>query len=330
MIEKSIYKEYSYSGKLARYCEGFINEKRAIGFIYNSEAKLLSQFSRFTLDYYVKEDELSEKLVKAWISKKPQESNKTQYSRYSLIKMFAEYMKRMNASVYIPTSDDLPKYQKNFTPYIFSHGEISKFFDVADSMTFLPHSISPRRHIIMPIIFRLLYCCGLRVSEVLNLQGDDVDLNNGILTIRDSKFNKSRYVPMSFEMTEICKQYDESRLKLIGETDWFFTSPKGGRYDKRVVYDVFRELLWKADISHGGRGKGPRLHDFRHTMAVHSLQKWIYQGIDVTVQLPLLSAYLGHKGLKSTEQYLRLTAELYPEISEIMQSKYGYIIPEGE
>ncbi len=85
--------------------------------------------------------------------------------------------------------------RQNYVPYIFSHKEVRAFFKAADAMTKSPHSIAPRRHLIMPVLFRMLYCCGLRASEVLKLKGEDVDLEQGIITIRDSKNGKTRYVP---------------------------------------------------------------------------------------------------------------------------------------
>ena len=327
MLNSSVIKEYRYSGELANLCKGFIAEKRAVGYLYNSEAKQLSEFSRFSQAFDIPTNTLTEEVVKAWIEKKPTDSDRTRYSRFSVIKMFAEYAHRVGQKAYVPTSDDIGKFCRTFIPYIFTHNEIHNFFKMADDMKYLPCSASPRRHIIMPVILKLLYCCGLRVTEALCLHGEDVDLNNGILTIRDSKFGKTRYVPMSEKMTFVCSKYAETRIITKEGIDWFFTAPDGGRYDKRVVYDVFRNLLWKAGISHGGRGKGPRLHDFRHTMAVHCLQKWIEQGIDLTNALPRLTAYLGHKGFKATEQYLRMTAEVYPEISKLLQDKYGHIIP---
>ena len=131
-------------------------------------------------------------------------------------------------------------------------------------MTRLRYSMAPRRHLIMPVLFRVLYCCGLRANEALKLKGEDVDLQQGILTIRNSKNGKTRYVPMSAELTKVCADYDKTRLVGPPGSDWFFAAPDGGRYDIRAIYDTFRTLLWKAGISHGGRGKGPRLHDFRH------------------------------------------------------------------
>lgn len=182
----------------------------------------------------------------------------------------------------------------------------------------------------MPVLFRILYCCGLRVSEVINLLADDVDLEHGVLTIRNSKFGKTRYVPMSAELTGICAAYAETRLVGPPEADWFFIAPDGGRYDTRTIYATFREILWKAGISHGGKGKGPRLHDLRHTFCVHCLQRWTMQGSDPTTLLPRLAAYLGHNDFSATEQYLRMTAEAYPEVSRLMEEKYGYIIPRVE
>ena len=254
-------------------------------------------------------------------------SDRTQYSRFSLIKIFGEYMQRIGHQAYVPTSDDICKMHREFIPYIFTHDEIRRFFIAADNMKFLLRSASPRRHIMMPVIFKLLYCCGLRLSEVIKLRGEDVDLSAGILTIKDSKFGKTRYVPMSNEITAVCTNYAKTRLVGKEGNDWFFTAPDGGRYDERAIYNTFRDLLWEAGISHGGRGKGPRLHDFRHSFSVHCLQKWVKQGLEPTIILTQLTAYLGHKEFEATEKYLRMTAEVYPEISELMQNKYGYVIP---
>ena len=95
---------------------------------------------------------------------------------------------------------------------------------------------------------------------------------------------------------------------------FFFPSPYGGRYPERTIYAYFRRFLWEVGISHGGRGKGPRVHDLRHAFAVHCLKRWVRNAVDLTVALPYLSAYLGHEGLKGTQRYLRLTSELYPDI----------------
>ena len=330
MLTDVKFKDYIYSGPLKPHCEAFIQEKRAVGYLYNTEAKKLSEFSRFSLNFDFPVDTLPKEVVQAWISKKPTDSDRNQYARFSLISQFAKYMDRMGCRAYIPDSGEVGKVCKNFVPYVFSHEEIRSFFKAVDMMVKRDHSVSPRRHLIMPVLFRMLYCCGLRVSEALKLQGEDVDLELGVLTIKDGKGGKSRYVPMSDELTEICANYAKTRLVGNPGSEWFFAAPDGGRYDTRAIYDTFRALLWEAGISHGGRGKGPRLHDLRHTFCVHCLGKWVGQGSDPTTLLPRLSAYLGHADLSATEKYLRMTAEVYPEVSHLLQEKYGYVIPKLE
>jgi len=330
MRDYPVIKEYKYSGVLSEICKKFIAEKRAIGYAYNSEARQLSEFSRFTLHFDIPTDTLTEEVVQAWAQKKPTESDRSRYSRFSLIRQFSEYMQRMGYSSTSFGNMAIPRASRTFIPYIFTHDEIGQFFKATDAMKLSAHSVAPRRHLVMPVLFRILYCCGLRVSEATKLRGEDVDLKNGILTIRDSKFGKTRYVPMSGELTAVCAKYAETRLIAKDGDDWFFAAPDGGHYGDRGIYGIFRELIWKAGISHGGRGKGPRVHDFRHTFCAHCLQKWVKQGKDLTNLLPRLTAYIGHSGFESTEKYLRLTAEVYPEISSLMQNEYGYIIPRLE
>ena len=318
--------EYHFCGSLQSACEGFITEKRSLGYIYDTEARMLSEFSRFSLAYDVPANVLTKELVQEWIERKPTDSDRNQYARYSLISQFARYMNRVGYSAYVPERTEIGKLHKTFVPYIFTHEEIEAFFQAADSLTHKTFSLAPRRHLIMPVLFRMLYCCGLRVSEAIMLKGEDVDLEAGILTIRDSKFGKTRYVPMSVELTAICTRYAQTRLVGKAPDDWFFAAPDGGHYNTGSIYSVFRDLLRDTGISHGGRGKGPRVHDLRHTFCVHCLQRWISQGKDLTTALPLLTTYMGHNDFSATEQYLRMTAEVYPEISQLMQERYGYVV----
>jgi len=318
--------QYRYEGILSDLCERFIAEKRALGCSYNGEAKKLREFSKFTLNFTFPQNTLPQEVVQAWYVKRPMDSDRNRYARLALVKLFAEYMQRNGYDAYIPSKNELGKIQWYYSPYIFTHNEISRFFGAVDSLKLNRHSVSPRRHIIMPVLFRILYCCGLRVSEATNLLVGDVSLTDGILTIRESKYGKTRYVPMSAELVLICKNYAEKNTVIDGDT-FFFRAPDSNQYDTRSIYSIFREVLWNAGISHGGRGKGPRVHDFRHTFAVHSLEKLVKEGKELTTALPLLSAYLGHDDIAATERYLRLTSELYPEIISLLDDKYGFIIP---
>ena len=109
----------------------------------------------------------------------------------------------------------------------------------------------------------------------------------------------------------------------------FFPNPKGKPYSQRTVYDKFRVVLWRCRISHGGCRKGPRVHDLRHTFAVHCLKKWVDDGEQVNALLPVLSSYMGHVNLGSVNKYLRLTADVFPDITRRVEKYFGYIIPNG-
>jgi len=179
----------------------------------------------------------------------------------------------------------------------------------------------------MPLLFRLLYGCGLRISEALNLRVEDIDLHDGILTVIDGKFNKDRLVPLGEENSHRCCEYMKTVHLFSDKSAYLFPSPNEQRITHGNAYKNFRRFLWQARISHGGWGKGPRLHDIRHTFAVHCLRQWVIQGKDLAAYLPVLKTYLGHGSFRDTSHYLRLTAEMYPDITAKVEQAFGYIIP---
>ncbi len=111
-------------------------------------------------------------------------------------------------------------------------------------------------------------------------------------------------------------------------TPCFFPNKHGVPYSSETAYGLFRRVLSVAGISHGGKGKGPRLHDLRHTYAVRVLNRWVQNGNNLTTALPYLAIYMGHKGMKASRHYLRLTTTMFPELVKTVESKYGWIIPE--
>jgi integrase len=177
--------------------------------------------------------------------------------------------------------------------------------------TIPPHAQS-NKHQSYPLLFRLLYCCGLRISEALRLKISDVDFEKGALFIRESKFNQDRMIPMSVSLAEMFARYQALFNRNKAPKDYY----------------LYRELLWKARISHGGKGKGPRIHDLRHAFCVHSLAKQVKDGVDLYVALPILSVYVGHNSVGATQRYVRLTAEAHPELIEKVSQTCAYVFPE--
>jgi integrase len=125
------------------------------------------------------------------------------------------------------------------------------------------HPLS-NQHMSCPLLFRLLYCCGLRISEAINLKISDVDFENGVLLIKNSKFGKDRLIPVSAPLADMFVRYHTLFNRNHVPQDYFFRNKKGTPLHKKTVYKIYRDLLWKAGISHGGKGIGPRLHDFRY------------------------------------------------------------------
>lgn len=317
-------KDYIYSGKLGTHISDFIAEKRAFGCLYNTEAKKLSEFSRMTLSYDFPDDTLTQEVVEAWLTRRPTDADKTLYYRFGVIRGFADYMVRHGYEAFIPLSSDLPKlHTQGYVPYVFTHEEIQRFFEVYSEKTDYHCAYDERFRTMMRMIFEILYCCGLRMSEATGLTNADVDLENGILTVRFAKFEKSRYVPMSSDVVADLKTYMDSHI----HEPFLFPGRTGQQLGQSSVYSEFRRVLLAARIPHYGRGKGPRVHDFRHTFACHCLHRWIKNGVPVSSALPRLSTYLGHNDMAATEKYLHMTAEVYPEISEKLSHEYGHLIP---
>jgi integrase/recombinase XerD len=318
----------TYNSILADAIQGFILERRALGYTCKKQEASLKRFDRFCIEVGHSEARLPRALAMKWAEKKPCESDDARSRRIRLIRMLARYMVRSEYDAYV-YPDHLGVSRSNtYEPYLFTETELAGVFYRADQCP--PLAGSPFRHLILPLLYRTLYGCGLRVSEALHLAVCDVNTKEGTLTIRNAKFHKDRMVPMSASLTERCRIYMEA-MHPVGQPEHpFFPSPYGGRYPERTIYAYFRRFLWEAGISHGGRGKGPRLHDLRHTFAVHCLKRWVRSGTDLTAALPYLSVYLGHTGLKGTQHYLRLTAELYPDIVEAMDEGFGHLLPGGD
>jgi integrase len=177
----------------------------------------------------------------------------------------------------------------------------------------------------------LLYLTGIRVSEALSLNLEDVDLVNGVLRIKKGKFGKSRFVPMAQDLSHRmreCRRFVDLPLGVRPPEACFFPGPRGLRYTEGALRHSFRKVLAEARIPYMGKGKGPRLHDLRHSYAVHRMMLWYEQGADVGVKLPVLATYLGHVGLSSSQYYLRLTEDLVSGVVSRYQTRFGHLIEE--
>ena len=316
-----------YTGPFKDHIQSYITLKRSVGYKYDAEAGHLKRFDEFTLEKYSNATVLTKDIVLDWCSKKTYEAQANQCSRASMIRQFGKYLDSIGLKAYIIPKGYYPA-EEQYMPYIYTVDELTRFFAETDKCQYCLEC--PYRHQIMPVIFRMIYMCGLRASEARLLKVSDVDLENGVLTINHSKKDNSRLVPMSDVLAERCRNFSNKVHPYRIPEDYYFPALGGKPMTIVNLYHNFRRFLWRAKISHGGRGRGPRIHDFRHTYAVHCLKKWTEQEKDLAVYFPVLKTYMGHDSFKDTAYYLRMTADVFPDITLKIETKYPGIIPQLE
>lgn len=309
-----------FEGCFSDIMKTFIQYKRSLGLQYDRPEYDLVRFSRFLVENNVTDLCITQEIAEKWCCKRECESNKCWTNRIGIYNQFAVYLNSVGYSAYILPK---PKNRYNeYVPHIFTEEEINRIYYAADKINAKRLNSYQR---IMPVLVRLLFSTGLRISEAINLKCSDIDFTTGILYLYDCKNGEDRIVPMHQTLLEYLKEYAN---KYIYDNEYFFETIHHTQITAATCYKKFRDILFSAGIPHGGRGKGPRLHDTRHSFAVHSLRHMINQGMDIYVSLPYLSVYLGHKSIVATENYIRLTAEAYPELAALVNKYTGHVIPE--
>jgi integrase/recombinase XerD len=220
----------------------------------------------------------------------------------------------------IPPEGLPPCHPSRATPYLYSDEEIEQLLDAAVKMP-TTHSLQAWTY---HCLFGLLAVTGLRISEALNLQSTDVDWSEGILTIRDAKFGKSRLIPLHASSLRILSEYSTRRDRVFAKrkTPYFFCSRYDGRLDEGQVRRVFYRISRQIGIRGASASRGPRLHDFRHRFAVQTLLRWHRNGEDVRQRLPILSTYLGHGHVTDTYWYVTATPELMAAVGQKLEKRW--------
>ena len=302
-----------------------VTEKRAVGFKYVTEERVLTRFAAFCRTEFGELDAPTQASVEAWIAAAGRRGVRpaTVRSLVAPVRELARWLGRRGTPAYVLPIGTLPK-PARYVPHIFTDSELAALFSQTDRCHY--DSQVPLRHLVMPVLFRTIYACGLRASEARLLRTDDVDTGAGVLRIRDAKGGKDRQLPVSEPLRARLADY-HARVAKRRSGDWFFPGRAGQPLTLGNIDKNFRRFLWQARISHGGRGHGPRVHDLRHTFVVNNLRSWFARGQDVGALLPVLQTYLGHSSIADTAYYLRLTAESYPHITARIHLVLGDVIP---
>ena len=302
-----------------------VAEKRATGCKYDAEERVLARFAAFCAAEFPGLEAPTRASVEAWITAARGRGVKpaTLQGLAAPVRELSRWLGRQGTPAWVLPARALPR-PARYLPHIYTGQELAALFAQTDRCHY--DSQVPFRHLVMPVLFRTIYACGLRASEARLLRFGDVDAETGVLTIRDGKGGKDRQVPVSAPLRERLARY---HAQIAGRTggDWFFPGRTGQPLTIANIDKNFRRFLWQARIPHGGRGHGPRVHDLRHSMAVNNLRSWFARGEDAGALLPVLQAYMGHSTIAGTGYYLRLTAGSYPHITARLQQVIGDVVP---
>ena len=238
--------------------------------------------------------------------------------RLKVGRMVLYSMRRLGEPIQVPRRDRLivaAMLRERRKPYIFTPEEVQRL--LATALSF-PSPKAPLRPLTLYTMLVLAYCAGLRMGEIVHLEIGDVRLDEGVIEIRDTKFFKSRSLPLTSSVIEVLRRYLQARLAAGASTSagspLFWHNKKGYAYV--TANHLLRRVLRKAGLKPKPGRVGPRVHDTRHTFVVHRMLAWYRQGVNVQAKLPYLWTYLGHRDLHSTLVYLTITQELLQQASE--------------
>lgn len=316
-------KELTFNSALAPWLHAFFDEKQRLGYKYKGIDTLLMSFDKFLLDKDCK-NSLSKDLVLQWVERKPHQKAETVRCNIRTMRVLADFLNRNGIPAYRVPKDSTPRRTHDFTPYIFTYDEIGRLIAFFDGFRY--NKISPKRHLIYPMLIRVLCFCGLRASEALSLKVREVDFEKGFFILRNTKNCQDRIIPLDGSLRERFDAYKDQMSFKTGD-EYFFPAPDGFIYGIATIEKTFRDAMFAVGIPYRGRGKGPRLHDLRHTFAVHSLQKLTRDGKPSQAALPVLMTYIGHKSVDATSRYIHLSAESYPALIKQTEAVFGTLIP---
>ena len=324
-------KTTGFSGPLAVDFEVFTQTLEASAAANKAMLTWLRALDRLTGECPLPSGTIDEALARAWLAPCPSRGPNTRLARFHLLRRFCRFLAKRRPGTFIPGEPLRPRRRPSAPPHIYTPEEVRLLLNGAMALHDWekPHHC-PIRSKTMHTIILLLATTGLRISEALHLTLRDVDLDLGVLSIRQSKFRKSRLVPLSRGTLEAMRRYHDLRITAAPTDldDAFFVSGRGKAYGTGYVQAMFRSLAIQAGLR-GPQGRGPRLHDLRATFAVTRLLEWYRDGDNVMARLPLLSTYLGHACVSDTEVYLRITIALLEEASTRYHLFAQPVLPTG-
>lgn len=309
----------SRSRSMTALAQEYLAYRRNPGFQLRTAGQQLLQFAQY-VDSTGYRGPITTDLALQWAVLPQSASARYQASRLGVVRCFAKYRAAFDPRTEIPPDGILGPTHRRTQPYIYSNKEILDLIAAAAQLR-PPGGLRPKTY---ATLIGLLASTGLRISEALALTRDDVSLDQGLLMVRETKFHKSRLVPLHPSTTQALRNYaclrDQYRTTALSEV--FLLTERGNTLVYSTVYSTFRSLLRQLPLRTIPGSRPPRIHDLRHTFATRRLLKWHHEGVDVDHAIPALSTYLGH--VKVSDTYWYITA--IPELLALSGSRFEQFV----
>lgn len=311
---------------LANASRQYVSYKQAIGMNFVTEDRILRSFTRRVGPRTAVEDVSSDAVLRFLNGGGP--ITLFWHRKHDVLSGFWTFAIQHGLTDRSPVPARRPVKPAPYVPYIYTHAELKRLLNGMTTFQTEWHKLQPNT---FRAIFLLLYGAGLRIGEVIRLTCSDVDLADATLLIRLTKFYKTRRIAISSQLCTVLREYDSDRHRAghpRHDLAPFFTYKRGGSVTRATVEDAFWRLRQFVGLSTPNQGAHhqPRLHDLRHTFAVHRVIAWYRSGANVQLLLPSLSTHLGHRDLAATQRYLTMTPELLAEASLRFEQYAGEVL----
>jgi site-specific recombinase XerD len=290
----------------------FIQLRQLSGTDYHAQARLLLYFDRFLVAQKLTEPRLGQQLVEAYEKTLLHLAPRVQANRICVVRQLGEYLSQSDPYAYVPERLRTPSSQAAFVPYIYSEDEVRALLSAAARLA-PPGALRGPTY---QTLLGLLYSTGIRIGEAMTLNLADFHRDNALLYIDQGKFRKSRWVPLSPSTVAALSRYVDRRQQTRPNTPDapLLLNQRGRRLHHCTVYQCWHGLLQQCGIARQAH-PGPRLHDLRHSFAVHRLLAWYRDGKDINARLAWLATYMGHVNIYSTQVYLQPTLKLLEQVN---------------
>lgn len=319
-------KKRNYSSCFKEHLDMFSDYMRASHHWNSAYDYNICSFDRYCAEQFPDNECITQEMIDSWCRKRDTETNLSCYTRQCCIVAFVKYLRaREIADVHEPAR---PKRNRSsYVPHAFTEEELRNFFNACDSIclgTRHPRKCDKLKKLTAPVIFRTLYSTGMRTNEARLLARDDVRLDEGIISIRQTKGEQQRYVAIHPTLVPVLKRYDMKVEELYPNREYFFPSPRGGHLSKAWITDVFREMWKKDNISHA------TAYELRHHYAIVNINRCEDMGFEMHDHLLYLSKSMGHLSVESTKDYYAIV----PALADTLQGKTydtdDWILPDVE